>query len=118
MPVIADSTRHLGFSCICSIEHDSTVGPIFPDPAHSPFPPSTTRTHPMAETADQIRNVLEKIRDDAQKALKLLGTSPDQRSLAWKCTRCGYTKHFTKPAPVEVAGRCPKCRGESFEPRM
>jgi rubrerythrin len=70
----------------------------------------------MAETADQIRNALEKIRDDAQKALKLLGGSADQRSLAWKCAGCGHIKHFTRPVPADVAKPCPKCRGELFMP--
>jgi hypothetical protein len=68
----------------------------------------------MTETADQIRNVLERIRDDAQKALKLLGSSPDQRSLAWRCAGCGHTKHFTKAVPAEVASPYPKCGGEMF----
>jgi len=71
----------------------------------------------MAESADQIRNVLERIRDDAQKALMLLGGSADQRALAWKCAGCGYIKHFTKAVPAEVAASCPKCGGKLFRPQ-
>jgi hypothetical protein len=56
----------------------------------------------MAEPTDQVRNVLEKIRDDAQKALTLLGGSGDQRALSWKCVACGHVKHFTRPVPAEV----------------
>ena len=104
------------FDCLCSIEHENAVGETSATPAHSLPSPATTGTHPMAETADQIRNVLERIRDDAQEALKLLGNSVDQRSLAWKCAKCGNIKHFTRPVLVEVAAPCPKCRGELFGP--
>ena len=68
----------------------------------------------MAEPNDQIRSVLEKIRDDAQQALSLLTTWPHQRALSWECAGCGHVKHFTRPVPVEVASPCPKCRSESF----
>jgi len=70
----------------------------------------------MAETSDQIRKTLERIRDDAQKALTLLGNSADEQSLAWKCATCGHMKHFTRPVPVEVASPCPKCGGKLFRP--
>jgi rubrerythrin len=77
--------------------------------------PTTTRA--MAEPTDQLRNVLEKIRDHACEALTLLGHPQDQRSLAWQCTACGHVKCFTRPVPVEVTRPCPKCKGESFEAR-
>jgi hypothetical protein len=69
----------------------------------------------MAETSSTLRGILEKIRDDAQKALTLLGDAAEFRSLGWKCTACGYVKHFTRPVPDEVAAPCPKCRGEVFQ---
>lgn len=68
----------------------------------------------MAETSNSVRRILERIRDDAQQALTVLGDSEEQRSLAWKCDGCGHVKHFTRPVPAEVAARCPKCGGESF----
>jgi hypothetical protein len=49
----------------------------------------------MAETADQITNALERIRDDAQRALSLLGGSEDQRALSWKCAACGHVNRLT-----------------------
>ena len=68
----------------------------------------------MAETPPSLRRVLEQIRDDAQKALTLLGSKEEVRSLAWKCNSCGHVKHFTRPVAAEVARPCPKCRAESF----
>jgi hypothetical protein len=59
--------------------------------------------------------MLERIRDDTQQALKLLGDAAEVRSLGWKCLGCGHVKHFTRPVPSEVAPPCPKCRGEAFE---
>jgi hypothetical protein len=41
----------------------------------------------MAETSDQIRNVLERIRDDAQKALNLLGSFKAWRQHGLKAFR-------------------------------
>jgi rubrerythrin len=66
----------------------------------------------MAENPHQLKAILENVRNDAQKALALL--SPETRSLSWTCRGCGYVKHFTRPVPEEVAGRCPKCPGEAF----
>jgi hypothetical protein len=69
----------------------------------------------MAETPKLLRTILERIRDDAQRALTLLGDRDERRSLGWKCTACGQVKHFTRPVPAEVAPPCPKCKGASFE---
>jgi rubrerythrin len=68
----------------------------------------------MAETSPSLRRVLEQIRDDAQKALNLLGNKEEVRSLAWKCGACGHVKHFTRPVGADVARPCPKCGGNLF----
>ena len=68
----------------------------------------------MAQTANRLKDLLEKIRDDAQRALTLLASETDLRSLGWKCTACGHVKHFTRPVTAAVADRCPKCKGDSF----
>ena len=70
----------------------------------------------MAESITSIKEILETIRDDAQRALTLLGQTKEQRSLGWKCTKCGHVKHFTRPVPSDVAPPCPKCNADSFEP--
>jgi len=57
----------------------------------------------MAETPTALRRILEKIRDDAEQALRVLGDSEEPRSIAWKCSGCGHVKHFTRPVP---AGSC------------
>jgi hypothetical protein len=69
----------------------------------------------MAEPSNTLRGILEKIRDDAQKALTLLGDAAEFRALGWKCRACGHVKHFTRPVPSDVACPCPKCRGEAFQ---
>jgi len=53
--------------------------------AHPLAPLATTRTQFMAETSKSLRRILEKIRDDAQQALSVLGDSEEPRSLAWRC---------------------------------
>jgi len=47
----------------------------------------------MGETSDQLRNVLERIRDDSQEALNLLASTADQVSseninAAWASVCC------------------------------
>jgi len=69
----------------------------------------------MAETSEAFRQILETIRHQAEHALKLLYSNQEKRSLAWRCQRCGYIKHFTRPVPADVAAPCPKCRSEIFE---
>ncbi|MFZ3375225.1 MAG: hypothetical protein WA183_06700 [Chthoniobacterales bacterium] len=69
----------------------------------------------MAETSNALRGILEKIRDDTQRALKLLGDAAEHRSLGWKCSACGHVKHFTRPVTSDVARPCPKCGGEAFQ---
>ncbi len=68
----------------------------------------------MAQAANRLKDLLEKIRDDAQRALALLPSETELRSLGWKCTACGHVKHFTRPVTAAVADRCPKCEGDSF----
>jgi hypothetical protein len=59
---------------------------------------------------------LKSIRDQADSVLKKVEHSVGQRSLSWKCSGCGHTKHFTRPALAEIAAPCPKCGGGKFEP--
>jgi predicted Zn-ribbon and HTH transcriptional regulator len=35
--------------------------------------------------------------------------------MRWKCKDCRYIKHFTRPVPLEAAGRCPRCKSVSFQ---
>jgi len=66
----------------------------------------------MAQTTNHLRDLLEKIKGDAQRALALLSNGDELRSLGWQCTGCGHVKHFTRPVTAAVADRCPKCKGE------
>ena len=68
----------------------------------------------MAQTTNHLRDVLEKIKGDAERALALLPSEGELRSLGWKCTACGHLKHFTRPVTAAVAERCPKCKSDSF----
>jgi rubrerythrin len=69
----------------------------------------------MAQTTDDLRDLLEKIRNDAQRALALISKETESRSLSWKCIGCGHVKHFTRPVPSDIAQPCPKCKGDSFQ---
>jgi rubrerythrin len=68
----------------------------------------------MAQTINHLRNLLEKIKGDAQRALAFLPSEAELRSLGWKCTACGHVKRFMRPVTAAGADRCPKCSGDSF----
>jgi predicted Zn-ribbon and HTH transcriptional regulator len=70
----------------------------------------------MDSTSKTLKAVLEAIRDMAANALNQIGSSQEQHSMRWKCKGCHYVKHFTKPVPVESAGRCPRCKSTEFRP--
>jgi len=110
-------SRRAASSGICSSEHDSAPSTILGDTLpRTPHSPATTRIETVAESLTPLRAILETIRDNAQRALTLIGHTGEQRSLGWKCIECGHVKHFTRPVPPEVAPPCPKCDGNSFEP--
>jgi len=75
-----------------------------------------TRTHSVAETPlKPLRTILETIRQQADYALKQLEDAEEQRSMRWKCKDCRYMKYFTRPVPLESAGKCPRCKNTAFE---
>jgi predicted Zn-ribbon and HTH transcriptional regulator len=70
----------------------------------------------MAETPlTPLKAILETIREQADYGLKQLQDAEEERSMRWKCKDCEYIKHFTRPVPLEAAGRCPRCKSISFE---
>ncbi len=70
----------------------------------------------MAETSlKPLKAILETIREQADFALKQLQTLEEERSMRWQCKDCNYVKHFTRPASLEAAGRCPGCKSISFQ---
>jgi rubrerythrin len=70
----------------------------------------------MAETSlKPLKAILETIRERADFALKQLQKSEEERSMRWKCKDCNYIKHFTRPVPLEAAGRCPRCKRDAFK---
>ena len=62
-----------------------------------------------------IKAILQQIREKTDYALKQIEKMEEPKSVNWRCTSCGYAKHFTKPVPVETAIPCPKCKGSQFE---
>jgi len=70
----------------------------------------------MDPTLKPLKAAFEAIRDTAVKALSQIEQSQEERSMRWKCKECEYTKHFTKPVPLETAGRCPRCKSTKFRP--
>ena len=70
---------------ICSNEHgQTTTATAAPGSA---YPRATTRIELMAETSEALRQIFEKIRDEAERALKLIDHSRERRSLAWTMQR-------------------------------
>jgi predicted Zn-ribbon and HTH transcriptional regulator len=70
----------------------------------------------MDLAAKTLKAALEAIRDVAAKALNEIERRQDQHSMRWRCKACRYTKHFTRPVPLEAAGRCPRCRSTELKP--
>jgi hypothetical protein len=70
----------------------------------------------MDSAYQALKAALEAIRDMALNALNQTGPSVEECSMRWKCKACQYVKHFTKAAPLEAAGRCPRCKGTEFKP--
>ena len=72
----------------------------------------------MAEAGEKlkpIRAILEAIREKADYALKQLQEAEEERSMRWACKSCRHIKYFTKPVPLEVVEKCPRCKCSSFE---
>jgi predicted Zn-ribbon and HTH transcriptional regulator len=70
----------------------------------------------MDSTPKALIAALEAIRDMAANALNQLGSSQEEHAMRWKCKGCQYIKNFTKPVPLESAGRCPRCKSTEFRP--
>src|SRR5204863_10170350 len=100
---------------LCSCEHEKANDAIFQQPKRQTLPTATpVGAKSMAQTTNHLRDLLEKIKGDAQRALALLPSEAELRSLSWKCTACGHVKHFTQPVTAAVAEHCPKCKGDSL----
>jgi len=70
----------------------------------------------MDSTLKTLKASLQAIRDTAAEALSHIEQAHQDHSMRWKCKGCQYVKHFTKPVPLETAGRCPRCKGTEFQP--
>jgi hypothetical protein len=69
----------------------------------------------MAEASlKPLKAILQTIREQADFALKQLQESEEERSMRWECKDCRYIKHFTRPVPLEAAGRCPDAKAFRF----
>jgi len=76
---------------------------------------TATRTQFMAEMSlKPLKAILQTIREQGDFALNQLQESEEERSMRWKCKDCRYIKHFTRPVPLEAAGRCPRCKSIRF----
>lgn len=68
----------------------------------------------MDRVNEALKAALEAIRELATNALSQVDQSKEERSMRWRCKACQYVKHFTKPVPLEAAGRCPRCKHTEF----
>jgi rubrerythrin len=63
---------------------------------------------------NETKRLLEIIRERIEYAIGRLKSFEEVKALAWRCCKCGHTKKFTRPVPMEVAVPCPKCRSAQF----
>jgi hypothetical protein len=70
----------------------------------------------MADEAPlkSIRELLLRIRNAADAAMKRIDQPADGSSLRWVCTGCRYVKTFVKPVELDSVGKCPRCRSSEF----
>jgi len=71
---------------------------------------------PRTTFVTNLRAALKTIREQADDALKQLEAAEEERAMRWECKECAYVKRFTRPVPLEAAGRCPRCKSTEFEP--
>ena len=67
-----------------------------------------------AEALKPLLQTLEEVHERLGSTIKQLKSYDEFRCMRWRCTDCGYIKHFTRPMPAEVAPPCPKCSGKNF----
>ena len=63
-----------------------------------------------------LRESLEHARQMLDYVIGRLKSAEQPRHLRWRCRRCEYIKHFTRPMPHDVASPCPRCMNGDFEP--
>jgi hypothetical protein len=70
---------------ICSHEHERRIAPIFQQSkTQTPSPAAPVGAKSMAQTTNHLRDLLEKIKGGAERALALLPSEPELRSLGWR----------------------------------
>ena len=67
-----------------------------------------------AEAIKPLLKNLQEVHEQLGHTIKRLQSYDELRCMRWRCTDCGYIKHFTRPMPAEVAPPCPKCEGKHF----
>jgi rubrerythrin len=65
-----------------------------------------------------LRQSLENARQQLDYVIGRLKGAEEPRHLRWRCRRCEYIKHFTRPMPESAAPPCPKCMATEFEPAL
>ena len=55
------------------------------------------------EALRPIREALEQVHDRLGGVIARLRSREEPRCMRWRCTGCGYLKHFTRPMPAGVA---------------
>jgi rubrerythrin len=68
------------------------------------------------EILKPIREMLEQVRDRLDTAVTRLKSIEEVRCMRWRCAKCGFTIHYTRPMPEHVVDPCPKCRSTKFVP--
>jgi predicted Zn-ribbon and HTH transcriptional regulator len=102
---------------ICSYEHESiSASSLGTNIAQINPQTSAAGTELMDPALKTLKAALEAIREMATNSSNQLEQSQEQRSMRWKCKDCRYVKHFTMPVPLEITGRCPRCKSTEFRP--
>jgi len=77
---------------------------------------STDGIESMDSPPKTLKATLQAIRDLATNALNRIAEPQEEHATRWKCRDCRYVKCFTRPVPLEAAGRCPRCKSTAFYP--
>lgn len=68
------------------------------------------------EALRYIRESLEEVREQLDNAVTRLKSFEPVRCMRWRCVKCGFTVHYTRPMREHVVDPCPKCKGPKFVP--
>jgi rubredoxin len=68
----------------------------------------------MPENQEKELRAIRGLLEQAQERIGHMLVPAEALHMRWRCTACGYIKHFTRPMPARVAPPCPNATLRRF----